>query len=214
MAFLYAGQRAGAYEAKLPGVFNDAKADYFRRTGLRRGDRVLVVCCGSGKDLPFLMEKVGPEGHILGVDFSDDMLALARERVEKAGWRNVELKHADVTRFNWREHGATQFDAGVCTLGLSIIPHWQEAYQRLWNSVRPGGLVLVGDMQLATGWKALFNPLTVWLSRDYGGSHEGHHNAGAVFRRMHAELERFEKAEYMLSSYGGASGVKRVAPLG
>jgi ubiquinone/menaquinone biosynthesis C-methylase UbiE len=56
---------------------------YFRRRaaqrlGLNPGDRVLEIGCGTGRNLPYLREAVGPEGRIYGVDLSAGMLAKAR----------------------------------------------------------------------------------------------------------------------------------------
>jgi ubiquinone/menaquinone biosynthesis C-methylase UbiE len=47
-------------------------------------------CCGF----------VGPEGRVVGVDLTDAMLAQARWRVERAGWRNVELVQSDAAVFS------------------------------------------------------------------------------------------------------------------
>ena len=58
---------------------------------LRPGDVVLDVGCGTGLNFPALEDAIGPSGRIIAVDLSTDMLAKARERVEKAGWQNVTL---------------------------------------------------------------------------------------------------------------------------
>ena len=48
------------------------------RLELKRGERVLEVGCGTGRNLALLREAVGPEGHVYGVDLSDGMLAEAQ----------------------------------------------------------------------------------------------------------------------------------------
>src|SRR6266702_594533 len=58
---------------------------------LRRGDRVIAFCCGTGLELPFIRERIGPEGEILGVDWSDGMLEQARRGISDNGWANVKL---------------------------------------------------------------------------------------------------------------------------
>jgi arsenite methyltransferase len=61
------------------------------RLGLRPGDVVLDAGCGTGLSFPLLLDAVGTSGRVIGVESSPDMLALARERVAAAGWRNTEM---------------------------------------------------------------------------------------------------------------------------
>ena len=69
---------------RLPGVgrFRAAAADAL---DLSPGDTVVDVGCGSGAALPYLRERVGPDGAVVGVDLTGEMLARARERVARAG---------------------------------------------------------------------------------------------------------------------------------
>lgn len=155
--------------------------------GLAPGDRVLVFCCGTGREFAAIRERIGSEGSILGVDFSPAMLARAQYSVQSEGWTNVSLLEADVTRFEPPGGGA--FDVGLCTCGMSIIPDWSAAFDALLGALRPGGVVVVGDLQLARGLRALLNPLVAWWARPYGGSRKGHANTRALLERMERELE-------------------------
>ncbi|MCA8954676.1 MAG: class I SAM-dependent methyltransferase [Planctomycetes bacterium] len=155
--------------------------------GLARGDRVLVFCCGTGREFAAIRERIGAEGSILGVDFSAAMLARARYSIEREGWTNITLLEADVTEFE--SAGRAPFDVGFCTLGMSIIPDWAAAFDGLLSAVRPGGGVVVGDLQLTTGVRALLNPLVSWWTRPYGGSLRGHANTRELFARMERELD-------------------------
>lgn len=64
---------------------------------LRAGDTVLDVGCGTGANLPHLRERVGPEGRVVGVDFTPGVLARARDRIDRAGWANVDVVRGDAT---------------------------------------------------------------------------------------------------------------------
>ena len=59
--------------------------------GLKRGDTVLDVGCGTGLSLARLRERVGAEGTVIGIEQSPDMIEQARMRVTERGWRNVRL---------------------------------------------------------------------------------------------------------------------------
>lgn len=64
--------------------------------GLRPGDTAVDMGTGTGANLPFLREAVGPSGHIVGIDLSPRMLERARRRVDRRGWTNVTLVEGDV----------------------------------------------------------------------------------------------------------------------
>lgn len=63
---------------------------------LKPGDTVLDLGCGTGLNLPLIIDRVGPTGLVVGVDRSTEMLRMARRRVARHAWRNVRLLQADV----------------------------------------------------------------------------------------------------------------------
>jgi SAM-dependent methyltransferase len=58
---------------------------------LKEGDRVLDVGCGPGGSFPYLVRAVGKSGQVVGVEISPEISINARRRIEKNGWRNVEV---------------------------------------------------------------------------------------------------------------------------
>src|SRR5215813_9089883 len=56
--------------------------------GLRTGDTVIDMACGTGLNFPLLQQAIGPGGRILGVDLTDAMLTRAQARIEANGWSN------------------------------------------------------------------------------------------------------------------------------
>lgn len=127
--------------------------------GLKPGDRVIAFCCGTGQEFPFIQEHIGPEGEILGIDWSDGMLEQARRKIADNGWTNVKLVKADVTAIPESVVETASYDAGICTLGLSIISEPEKAFQALENAVRGGGRILIGDVCSFSGLKSILNPL-------------------------------------------------------
>ena len=59
--------------------------------GLRAGDSVIDIACGTGLNFPLIEEVIGPGGRIVGVDLTDAMLAQAQDRIETNGWSNISL---------------------------------------------------------------------------------------------------------------------------
>src|SRR5690242_21540080 len=69
--------------------------------GLRAGDSVIDIACGTGLNFPLLEEVVGPGGRIVGVDLTDAMLARAQLRIGANGWSNISLVQADAAEFDF-----------------------------------------------------------------------------------------------------------------
>jgi len=115
---------------------------------LQPGQTVLDVACGTGRNFPLILEKIGSTGKLVGVDYTSDMLARAQERVEREGWKNVELIQADAARI---ELGQT-FDATLSTLAISVIPDYRGALDRMLAHVKPSGYLAIGDAKHSSRW--------------------------------------------------------------
>lgn len=115
---------------------------------LEPGQAVLDVPCGTGANFPLLEERVGPTGSIIGSDFSAGMLARGQAKVTKAGWTNVRLVQADARELSAEALGAEQVDAVICMLGLTVVPDWEVAFERMYAVLRPGGRCVIMDLYL------------------------------------------------------------------
>src|SRR5260221_10226835 len=69
--------------------------------GLRAGDSVIDMACGTGLNFPLIEEVIGPKGRIVGVDLTDAMLAQAQDRVKANGWSNVSLMQSEAADFEF-----------------------------------------------------------------------------------------------------------------
>jgi demethylmenaquinone methyltransferase/2-methoxy-6-polyprenyl-1,4-benzoquinol methylase len=128
--------------------------------GLRPGDVVLDVGCGTGLDFALLEAAVGPAGLIIGVDVSSSMLARAVTRVRRGGWDNVRLVRADAARADLAGlAGPGGADAVVFAYSLSVIRRGSAAWAAALVATRPGGRVAVVDTAMPTGRWAWQTPL-------------------------------------------------------
>lgn len=116
---------------------------------LSEGARVLDLPCGTGQSFDILVPAVGPRGFVLGVDQSRGMLRQARRRVERAGWDNVALRKASVGDVNAdlvsEAVGDREVDGVLCALGLTALPEWEAAFERLFSLLRVGGRFVLFD---------------------------------------------------------------------
>src|SRR2546430_13051735 len=99
------------------------------RLELKPGARVLEVGCGTGRNLAHLVQAVGEQGHVYGVDLSEGMLEKARELSANAEWRNVTLIQSDATAYTLPE----LVDGVIFSLSYAVIPQHREALRRAWE---------------------------------------------------------------------------------
>lgn len=122
---------------------------------LQRGQRVLDVACGTGKSFELLREAVGPEGLVVGVEQSPEMLQQASERVEQNGWDNVRLVEA---RMETAEMEGP-FDAVLFVYTQDVLQS-DAALNRIFDATRPGARVASTGLKLFPWYIGIAN---VWL---------------------------------------------------
>jgi demethylmenaquinone methyltransferase/2-methoxy-6-polyprenyl-1,4-benzoquinol methylase len=174
------------------------RTEAVRALQLSSGASVLDVASGTGANLPFLEEAVGPTGSIVAVDFNPSMLARARARAENHGWGNVRFVELDAAAMTFDK----EFDGALCTLGLSVIPRWRDALKAMVAAVRPGGRVAVMDAQYLKGARRILNPY-IRLMDLIAGSEVSRDLKGAL-REL---VSDFQVSEYVFGAIFVASGV-------
>ncbi|GAB4307324.1 MAG: hypothetical protein Kow00117_00490 [Phototrophicales bacterium] len=119
---------------------------------LKPGMRVLDFACGAGANFPYIIEKIGSTGTLVGTDYSQDMLDSAYQQfVKERGWTNIQLVQSDAAEMQFDE----PFDAVICTLGLAVIPRYEQAMERAWSLVKPGGIFGIADLKESDRWYTL-----------------------------------------------------------
>ena len=157
------GRWAGLYDllaTYVPGV-GELRDRAAVALDLDRGDTVVEMGCGTGANLPYLREQVGPEGTVVGVDYTRGMLDRAGELVDRKGWENVHLVHGDATHPPIT--GPVDGVLATFVSGMLVDP---AAAVEDWCDLAPDGGVVLLDMALsddsrAAPVNALFRALTV-----------------------------------------------------
>ena len=114
-----------------------------RALGLRPGDTVIDMACGTGLNFPLLEAVIGPDGRIIGVDLTDAMLARAQDRIETNGWRNISLVQSDAADFDF----PAAVDAIVSTYALTQVPRCAEVIAHGAAALSAGGRWVVLDVK-------------------------------------------------------------------
>ena len=118
--------------------------ELFQLTGLRPGMRCVDLGCGSGDVTLDMAALAGPAGWVAGIDADQAKLELAREAARERGLANVVFEVADVGR--WA--GPGEYDFVYCRFLLQHLARPVDLLRRMWDAVRPGGVLAVEDADL------------------------------------------------------------------
>lgn len=144
-----------------------------------RGDVVLDVGCGTGLCLSLLAQRVGPEGMVVGIDESPEMLAQAEQKVRAHGLGNVVLVQSRIEEFRW---------SGLADAALFCAVHdvlrSPQALDRVFAHLRPGAAVAAGGGKWAPVWLGGLNVGVYAMHEPFVRSFEG-------FDRPWSLLERY-----------------------
>lgn len=144
-------QQLGDFDAQK--TYSDAATEYDRvsvrywpfaartveRLALRPGMSVLDIACGNGAGAIAAARAVGPDGRVVGVDYADGMLQVARARAAADGVTNVAFEQGDMLALRY----GPVFDVVMCSLGIFFVEDMPAAVARQWACVRPGGRLAI-----------------------------------------------------------------------
>lgn len=131
-------QHAAAWSKWFPTIeraARDVSLCMLESAGVAPGHRVLDLATGIGEPALSAAKRVGPGGHVLGVDVSADMIDIARARAEAAGLTNAEFRVKDVEALALSE----TFDAALCRWGLMFVDDLAGTLERVHATLIPGG---------------------------------------------------------------------------
>lgn len=129
---------------KLSRVMWPTTRDLFSRANVRPGMRCLDVGCGGGDLTCDLARLVGPTGSVVGTDVDETKLGLAREDARAQGLANIFFRSADVVP----DDEVAAFDLVYARFVLSHLPDPGGALAKLRAALRPGGIIIVEDLEI------------------------------------------------------------------
>ena len=143
---------------------------------LREGDVVLDLGSGGGIDVLLSARRVGPSGHVYGLDMTDEMLELARANVREAGAANVEFLKGEIESVPL-PGAAVDVIISNCVINLSVDKN--RVFAEAFRVLRPGGRFAVSDVvsrqQLPPDVRA---DAALWSSCLSGALQESEYRAG------------------------------------
>lgn len=133
------------------------------------GSRVLDLCCGTGDWTIMHAQNVGKTGHVVGLDFSANMLKIADQKVRAAGVaKEVTLVEGDAMHTPYPDNS---FDFVTIGFGLRNLPDKMAGLREIYRVLKPGGHVIILETSqpdsklIIPAWRWYFTNVMPWLGK-------------------------------------------------
>jgi SAM-dependent methyltransferase len=129
---------------------------------LQPGEVVLDLGSGGGIDCFLAAKKVGPEGRVIGLDMTTDMIKLARRNAKKLGATNVDFRYGEMEEIPLPDES---IDAIISNCVINLSPDKDAVFGEAYRVLRPGGRMSVSDIVVDGELpQAIRNRLDAWAA--------------------------------------------------
>ncbi len=171
-------------QAERDETFGPATEKMLDMANIKAGNRVLDVAVGAGGSTLLAARRVGPNGYVLAIDTSANMLNAAAEAMQGAGLTNVETRVMDGENLDL---DPDSFDAVICRFAMSQFSSPPTVLREMHRVVRPEGKVAVLDY--STVDKNPYRGIPITVAQNLGSTLEQY-----AWRWLHGEHRELEEA--------------------
>jgi len=131
-------------------IYFKQRKELLDKLKLKKGDKVLLIACGTGISFKSILEKIGETGKIVGIDNSTKMLDIANKKISSNSWKNINLIKENAEKVSSELIEKTigekiEFDVVIAELAFSVIPNWKTSIKRSLDLLKPNGKIGVLD---------------------------------------------------------------------
>lgn len=146
MNYVIDGGKEGKSRLNILGqAMNEYSVNALLKAGIAEGYKCLDAGCGGGMMTFEITSLVGDNGYVTAIDFDEDIIALNKSELKNLQIQNVSFFQTDILALNTVE----EFDLIFARYLLSHLSNVNEALKILINALRPGGIILVEDVQFS-----------------------------------------------------------------
>ena len=160
---------------------------------LSKGDFVVELGCGTGLNFPLVLDAIGPDGKLIGVDVTDKMLDQASIRVKENGWKNVELVQSDFANYEF----PNELDGIFTTGAVQYSPQYDEIIKKGYKALKHGKNFVIFDFKMPQGFTRIFAPVLIFFTKAFEANEE--------YLKRHAweSIEKYFEKTTFQEGWGG-----------